>query len=106
MAQIIDGSWISSQLTGRRGEKADLARSLGVRPDIVSKIISGERSVQPEELPKLLAFFKMKLVPEGSVDDARNEIMTYVEKLNGEGLALLQQQLAVLANTPSLSKKS
>lgn len=58
MREIIDGSWIKSRLTHRRGEKAALARAMGIGTDKLSKIISGDRHVQPAELPGLLAFFE------------------------------------------------
>lgn len=55
---VIDRQWIEKRLTGRRGERAELARFIGVKPDIVTKILSGERRVQPEEIPKVVAFFQ------------------------------------------------
>lgn len=54
---VIDGKWIAARLTGRRGEKAELARHMRVGPDIVAKILSGERRVQPEEAPRVVSFF-------------------------------------------------
>jgi hypothetical protein len=54
---VIDGKWIAARLTGRRGEKADLARHIGVGPDIVAKILSGDRKVQPAEAPRVVSFF-------------------------------------------------
>lgn len=54
---VIDGKWIAERLTGRRGEKAELARHMGVGPDIITKILSGDRRVQPEEAPKAVSFF-------------------------------------------------
>lgn len=57
MMETIDLRWISSRLTGARGEKARLAEALGVSPDQVAKMLAGVRRVQTGEIPKLLAFF-------------------------------------------------
>lgn len=54
---VIDGKWIAERLTGRRGEKAELARHMGVGPDVITKILSGDRKVQPEEAPRAVSFF-------------------------------------------------
>ncbi|MDD7973425.1 S24 family peptidase [Roseinatronobacter alkalisoli] len=67
--EVIDARWISSRLTGRRGERAELARFIGVKPDVVTKILSGERRVQPEEIPRVLQYFEqggIHEVPNGS----------------------------------------
>lgn len=104
MREVIDGEWIKKHLQGHRGEKAELARALGVRPDIISKIINGERAVQPEELPTLLEFFDLQLVPASSPEAGTAAILAIASTLNDEGLALLQQQIAALANIPSLSR--
>ncbi|MBN8292847.1 hypothetical protein JI664_12805 [Rhodobacter sp. NTK016B] len=61
--EAIDGKWIVRHLTGRRGEKAQLARAIGTKPDNISKIISGVRAVQPEEVPKVLEFFGYEVRP-------------------------------------------
>ena len=66
--EIIDAKWIAKHLTGRRGELADLARCLGIPPSMVSKIKSGERRVQPEEIPAILAFFKVPAETMGRID--------------------------------------
>lgn len=60
---MIDGEWIKARLTGQRGEKATLARTMGIRTDQLSRILSGERSVQPEELPRLLEYFGESIGP-------------------------------------------
>jgi hypothetical protein len=44
-------------MSGKRGEKARLAEALGIGPDQVAKILTGVRRVQPEEVPKLMAFY-------------------------------------------------
>ena len=55
--EVIDGKWIKARLTGRRGEITELANALGISSDKLTKSISGIRNVQPDEVPKLLAFF-------------------------------------------------
>lgn len=55
--EVIDGKWILARLEKRRGAKADLARALGLPMDMLSKTLTGIRQVQPEEVPKLLAYF-------------------------------------------------
>ncbi|WP_146111668.1 helix-turn-helix domain-containing protein [Defluviimonas denitrificans] len=55
--EIVDGNWISARLTGARGEKKRLADHIGIRPDQLTKIITGERQVQPAEHPRILEFF-------------------------------------------------
>lgn len=54
---VIDGRWIAARLTGRRGEKKQLAEAMGIDLPKLSKVLSGERGVQPHELPRLLAWF-------------------------------------------------
>lgn len=61
--EIVDGEWIKRRLTGKRGEKAALARALGIKPDMVTKILTGERQVQPSELGLLLEFFNETIGP-------------------------------------------
>ena len=53
----INGSWISARLTGRRGEKSRLAEAMGIPLNNLSKILSGDRKVQAEEIPAILRFF-------------------------------------------------
>lgn len=55
--EMIDAAWIEARLTGKRGELAALARAIGVDATQISKIRSGERRVQPEEMAKIKAFF-------------------------------------------------
>lgn len=59
----IDGEWVKKRLTGKRGEKAALARALGIGPDMVTKILNGDRNVQPAEFGPLLSFFGERIVP-------------------------------------------
>lgn len=54
---VIDGRWIGARLTKRRGEKKKLADAMGIDLPKLSKVLSGERDVQPHELPRVLAYF-------------------------------------------------
>lgn len=53
----IDRAWISARLTGRHGEKRDIAEAMGIRLDQLSKVLSGDRKVQANEIPGLLGYF-------------------------------------------------
>lgn len=65
---VIDGDWIRARLSGRHGEKADLARFMGVKQDIVAKILAGNRRVQPHEAPKVVEFFQSERGEDGPAD--------------------------------------
>jgi phage repressor protein C with HTH and peptisase S24 domain len=54
---VIDGEWIRVRLTGERGEMARLARHMGIDQMKLTKVLKGERRVQPEEIPSVLSFF-------------------------------------------------
>lgn len=56
--EIIDGEWIKRHLPAKHGSKADLARALGLQKDQVTKMLKGERRVQPHEIPAVLRYFK------------------------------------------------
>lgn len=53
----IDRFWIIARLTKTRGEKTRLAKALGIGPDMVTKILSGDRKLQQDEIPKVVSFF-------------------------------------------------
>ena len=92
--ETINGDWILRRMKGKRGEKAALARALGIGPDMVTKILSGERNVQPAEIGPLLEFFGEAIRPAaGGLDDiigqtfnqlseeAKQEARAYIEYL-------------------------
>ena len=54
---VIDRKWIANRLTGERGEMARLARHMRIDQMKLTKILKGERRVQPEEIPLVVAFF-------------------------------------------------
>lgn len=54
----MDANWIKEQFAAHPEKKqVDLADALGVKPDKVSKILSGTRRIQANELPIIEAFF-------------------------------------------------
>lgn len=104
MNDTIDGQWIKERLTGRRGEKADLARALQITPERLSKILSGERNIQPNEFIPLLHFFGFEIFPVETTEEAMDLLSEAANSLNPDGLALARQQIAVLASNPALSR--
>lgn len=63
MSDQIDGAWIEARLTGARGEKAALARAMGIDAAKLSKILKGERQIKAAEIPALLSFFESDMKP-------------------------------------------
>lgn len=74
--EVIDGKWIAARLGTGRGSRAALADAMGVKSDVVSKILSGVRRVQPEEIPRVLAFF------ETAKDDVTRQLQERIEQLD------------------------
>lgn len=64
---VVDGKWIKARLTGVRGEQVRLAECMGINPDKLSKVLSGARQVQPQELPGVYAYFNETLPDDGEV---------------------------------------
>lgn len=78
--QLIDADWIKSRLTGRHGEKSELARKLGLAPDAITKILAGTRRIQPREMPVIWEFF----AEPGSPEDLAMQLQRQIEKLTDE----------------------
>lgn len=55
--QIVNADWIKARLTGRHGEKADIARAAGLSSKQLSYILGGDRKVSQKEATALLAYF-------------------------------------------------
>lgn len=53
----MNGAWINERLTDKRGEKARLARAMGITMPKLTRTLSGERAVQPDEVIRVLQFF-------------------------------------------------
>lgn len=84
---IIDAQWITSRLTGQRGERIALARALGVTPDVVTKILKGSRRVQASEIPTILKFFGAEQAV--SQADVEQQLIEKIAELTDEEKALL-----------------
>lgn len=54
---VIDGEWIKKRLSTKHGEKSRLARHMQVKPEVVTRILNGERQVQAIEIPRVLSYF-------------------------------------------------
>lgn len=74
---VIDGKWIAARLGKSRGAKAALADAMGVGQDVVSKILNGKRRVQPEEIPRVLAYFDEP----ATEDDVTHRLLARIELL-------------------------
>lgn len=55
---VINAAWINARLTGRHGEKAELAAHVGIDSEKLSKILRGSRKVQIEEAPRFVSYFE------------------------------------------------
>lgn len=92
---VIDGKWIADRLSGEFGEKARLARAMGIDPDKLSKILKGHRSVRPQEVPGLMQFLKAEAKPLLGTVNGFVEGDTHPFEVKGNGR--LQQLVATLA---------
>lgn len=88
--EMIDAKWISDRLTGKRGEKSALARAIGVSPVEISKILKGERRVQPEEMLKVKAYFDG---PDTAARIAEKRIVDRLPLLTDEELDFVSSSL-------------
>ncbi|MCZ0962860.1 hypothetical protein [Paracoccus benzoatiresistens] len=84
--ETIDAKWIIDRLTGKRGEKSALAKAMGVSAAEVSKILKGERRVQPEEMAKVKAFFDG---PDAPARPAEKRLADRLKLLTDEELDLM-----------------
>lgn len=55
--ETIDRIWLQKHLGDDRGARAEIARVLGITPDKVSRILSGVRKIQAEEVTVLVNHF-------------------------------------------------
>lgn len=105
--EVIDGNWIKDRLTGVRGEKARLSEAMGITPQKLSHILAGGRDVQPEEVPKVLAFFNMEIThrdEELTVQRDLGETVSDVRLVSwvSAGQLMDQDHLASLEDFPSI----
>ena len=85
----INASWISARLTGKRGEKARLAEAMGIPLNNLSKILSGDRKVQAEEIPAVVRFFS-KTMDQSLDDKLRAAYADLPDRLKPEALRYLE----------------
>jgi len=99
----IDRDWIKERLDKMpRGSQARLARHMGIQTNTLSKIMSGKRTLQQDEIPKVLTFFNARIVTEEEVGKDLQTVISKASRLNSDGLRLLQNQLNEMLRTPSL----
>jgi phage repressor protein C with HTH and peptisase S24 domain len=55
---VIDGEWVLRRMHDVRGERAKLAEYVGISRDKLSKVLKGERQIQPTEAPLFVAYFE------------------------------------------------
>lgn len=53
----VDADWIKARLTGRHGEKSEIARAIGVSSKQMSEILAGVRRIQHSEALRLMEHF-------------------------------------------------
>lgn len=89
---VIDGEWIRARLSDERGERARLARHLGMDGAKLAKILSGERRVQAVEIPAILSFFgegPAQLVPADAQPDDSSALVPIYDVRASAGLGLI-----------------
>lgn len=91
---VINAEWIKARMTGKRGEQARIAEAMGIDGDKISKVLKGNRQVQPEEIPGLLKYFNETL--SGVEDDLLKELEDKIRLLPKERLPEARQHLEYL----------
>lgn len=101
--EVIDGKWIKSRLSGKRGEQTRLAKYLNISTDKLTKTLAGNRNVQPSEVPLLLEFFNEN-VPLNQDDQL--DIYQQIGRLNTTGQRILRKQLDALLESPEFLRQN
>ena len=65
----INANWLRKRLENNRGLQAELAKTTGISPDKISKILSGKRRVQANEIPAIAKFFDREPQPTNANQD-------------------------------------
>jgi hypothetical protein len=87
---VIDGEWIKKRLSNKHGEKSRLARHMQVKPEVVTRILNGERQVQATEIPRVVSFFAESAGGHGANDDGESFApFGPSEDIEGEPFALV-----------------
>lgn len=103
----IDRHWIKARLSGTpRGTQTRLAEHLGIESNVMSKIMTGVRDLQQDEIPKVLTFFNARIITEDQLTKDRETVLRGARRLNKDGLLLLQKQLDQMLQMPALVQPS
>lgn len=89
----ITPEWLRLRLKGARGGQASLAAALGIGPDKVSKMLSGERRPQSNEIPKIFQYFDQL---EGGVGAEFKSVWPELNQKERELILLLAKELISL----------
>ncbi len=54
----IDKDWIKAKIADRRGIQTKLAHHVGISPNQMTKVMTGERRIQGDEVLKIIDFFE------------------------------------------------
>lgn len=65
--------WIMKHFEAGAGNRAGLAAAMGVRRDVVSKILSGTRKIKADELPAIENYFASLTTTSKTTDGAEPE---------------------------------
>lgn len=100
---MIDRHWIKARLAKmERGTQKRLAEHMGIPGSTLSKIMSGVRELQQNEIPKVLDFFNARVVTEDELADDVLTILRGINRLNEDGRRILQTHLSEMLRTPAL----
>lgn len=104
---MIDRHWIKARLAKmERGTQKRLAEHMGIPGTTLSKIMSGVRDLQQNEIPKVLDFFNAKVVSGEGLEDDILTILHGINRLNEDGRRILQTHLSEMLRTPALLQPS
>jgi transcriptional regulator with XRE-family HTH domain len=102
----IDRDWIRKRLQEMpRGSQKRLAEHLGIPDNMMSKIMSGVRSLQQDEIPKVLSFFNARIVIDRDPSPDQQYLLEEAQKLNDDGLRLLKAHLKHLLEVDALRRE-
>lgn len=77
----IDGKWIAARLTGRHGEKAKIAKAMGIDVQKLSKVLKGIRQVQAHEIPGLMRHFSQGMAESQAAYSTATQIQNLTDNL-------------------------
>jgi DNA-binding transcriptional regulator YdaS (Cro superfamily) len=66
---IIDRDWIAARLATRKhGAQRELADAIGLKPDMMSKVMAGTRQISAAEAARIAEFFRRDQLPPQNVE--------------------------------------